>query len=89
MHRVGFEPTRLSPSELETDPLDHSGICALNNYYNFFLNYLIKLNVKYAKYAANNCGIINITKSDKGCFFAKTIINVIAGLKLLVISENK
>ncbi len=29
MHRVGFEPTRLSPSELETDPLDRSGICAL------------------------------------------------------------
>ena len=25
---VGFEPTRLSPSDLKSDPLDHSGIPA-------------------------------------------------------------
>ena len=30
MHRVGFEPTRLSPPELKSGPLDHSGICALH-----------------------------------------------------------
>ena len=25
---MGFEPMRLSTSELESDPLDHSGTCA-------------------------------------------------------------
>ena len=29
MHGVGFEPTRLSPSDLKSDPLDHSGIRAI------------------------------------------------------------
>ena len=41
MHRVGFEPTKLSLSELESDPLDHSGIYALyyiyNNLFKLFL----------------------------------------------------
>ena len=30
MHRVGFEPTRIATSHLECDPLDRSGICAIN-----------------------------------------------------------
>ena len=30
MHGVGFEPTRLSPADLKSAPLDHSGIHALN-----------------------------------------------------------
>ena len=29
MHRVGFEPTRLSPYELESYPLAHSGISTI------------------------------------------------------------
>ena len=28
MHGVGFEPTRLSPADLKSAPLDHSGIRA-------------------------------------------------------------
>ena len=28
LHEVGFEPTRLSPYDLESHPLDHSGIHA-------------------------------------------------------------
>ena len=28
MLRVGFEPTRLSPCDLKSHPLDHSGILA-------------------------------------------------------------
>ena len=28
MHRVGFEPTRLSPADLKSAPLDRSGIYA-------------------------------------------------------------
>lgn len=31
MHRTGFEPARLTPSELESDPLDHSGTYAMIN----------------------------------------------------------
>ncbi len=29
MHWVGFEPTRLTPYELESHPLDHSGTNAI------------------------------------------------------------
>ena len=31
MHGVGFEPTRLSPHDLKSCPLDHSGIHAYKN----------------------------------------------------------
>ena len=30
MHGVGFEPTRLSPYDLKSYPLDHSGIHAFS-----------------------------------------------------------
>ena len=40
MHRVGFEPTKLSLSELESDPLDRSGIYALYTIYTILFKYI-------------------------------------------------
>ena len=37
LHRVGFEPTRLSPYDLKSYPLDHSGIHACDS----IINYLV------------------------------------------------
>ncbi len=45
MTGVGFEPTRTNTSELESDPLDHSGnqsvmgYCPINIYISFFKLY--------------------------------------------------
>ena len=41
MHRMGFEPMKLSLSELESDPLDHSGTCAIINILYYINNYTI------------------------------------------------
>ena len=35
MPGVGFEPTRLSPYDLKSYPLDHSGIPAFKNVFTF------------------------------------------------------
>ena len=49
LHWVGFEPTRLSPYELESYPLDHSGTNA-NKKMNRNLLFLLYICIKICLY---------------------------------------